>query len=661
MNDTKSDGLFFGVGSPYRDSFELHGKPMSSRQLLDVLDLTRPGLEEARRWHLAGDIDRAQYALLDYFRSRKTVAYPTWAAEQSGITELQASGVAALSATDDDVRVAEQAMQRIFQPYHAYPPTQYASPLNWDWDPHGNIEWSAHMHRMSGWDLSTARCYSALGDERYARLWVELTDDWIAANPLTRERCYFPQSWDAIQVGIRSTRWSGLLPYFLNSPACTPEFLARLLTSLYNHARKTHEMMYPNNDNFFIIESAGLADVALAFPEFIDAAGWRNAAFDRLMQAMNEQVLGDGMHGELSPAYHLYCASLFLNVADTAMRNGHSAPFITGTERMMDVLYGISTPQRCLPVVGDASPSDVRPLLSKAARISQRNDLLALATEGQQGQWTPRRNYAFQQGGFYAFRSDWSSEALWMCLHCGPANIQPSAFHTQFDNGTFELISHGQYLMRDPGVYCYAKGDPRREAFRRTATHQTLTLGDAISIRAGRLLQWVEDDGEGNASVTVENQSYPALAHRRTVFFVARKWFVIVDEALGTTQGRVALHYQFSPGDLRIDERLHTARTYYPHGINVLVWQPAYAPVAVQAEEAWYSPQHNEKMLMPAIRIEHEHTTLPLQFLTVIAPFTADDQPRVSAQFNGEAGSDVLSVALWVDDEYYRLQRNLAK
>ena len=263
----------------------------------------------------------------------------------------------------------------------------------------------------------------------------------------------------------------------------------------------------------------------------------------------------------MAGAHALYCASPFLNVADTAIRSGYYAPFLVGVERMLEVLLGISTPQGLLPVVGDAAPSDVRPLLAKAARIFHRDDFLAMATDGAHGEWPQRLTNALNSSGFYTFRSNWAADATWMCMHCGPSSIQPSAFHSQFDNGTFELIAGGEYLMRDPGVYCYAKGDPRREAFRRTAAHQTLTLDGANSRRAGRLLQLVDDDGHGNPCVTVENHSYPGLLHRRTVFFVSRRYFILVDEALGTAIGNVGLHFQFAPGELVVDKASHAAYT----------------------------------------------------------------------------------------------------
>lgn len=44
--------------------------------------------------------------------------------------------------------------------------------------------------------------------------------------------------------------------------------------------------------------------------------------------------------------------------------------------------------------------------------------------------------------------------------------------------------------------------------------------------------------------MTVGNPSYEGLTHRRTVWFVDRQFFVIADEASGTAEGEVGLHYK---------------------------------------------------------------------------------------------------------------------
>jgi heparan-sulfate lyase len=48
--------------------------------------------------------------------------------------------------------------------------------------------------------------------------------------------------------------------------------------------------------------------------------------------------------------------------------------------------------------------------------------------------------------------------------------------------------------------------------------------------------------------LVVENQSYENLAHRRSVFFVDKRYFVIVDEAIGNATGDIDIHFQLAPG-----------------------------------------------------------------------------------------------------------------
>ena len=55
-------------------------------------------------------------------------------------------------------------------------------------------------------------------------------------------------------------------------------------------------------------------------------------------------------------------------------------------------------------------------------------------------------------------------------------------------------------------------------------------------------------------ALTVENESYPKLTHRRSVCFVLKRFFVIVDEALGTADGEWRLHFQFGPAEATLAE-----------------------------------------------------------------------------------------------------------
>lgn len=91
-----------------------------------------------------------------------------------------------------------------------------------------------------------------------------------------------------------------------------------------------------------------------------------------------------------------------------------------------------------------------------------------------------------------------------------------------------------------------------RNWFRQTAVHNTLTLDNKnLETTESVTKLWKP---EGNVQILVtENPSYKELKHRRSVFFVNRQYFVIVDEAIGNATGNINLHYQLCDGDIDID------------------------------------------------------------------------------------------------------------
>jgi len=80
-----------------------------------------------------------------------------------------------------------------------------------------------------------------------------------------------------------------------------------------------------------------------------------------------------------------------------------------------------------------------------------------------------------------------------------------------------------------------------------------MAVNRADTAIAGRLVSW--SSGVHGDAVVFENQSYPDLLHRRTVWFVARRWLLILDEAVGNRPGDVELHFQLASGGVETDAR----------------------------------------------------------------------------------------------------------
>ncbi len=98
-------------------------------------------------------------------------------------------------------------------------------------------------------------------------------------------------------------------------------------------------------------------------------------------------------------------------------------------------------------------------------------------------------------------------------ISCGP----DGGWHSQPDNGTFELFAGGRNLMPDSGCYIYS-GDPENRAwFRQTKVHQTITLNGENTAYDPELLLW---QPAGNLDkLVVENAGYPDLTHNHFIEF----------------------------------------------------------------------------------------------------------------------------------------------
>jgi heparan-sulfate lyase len=220
-------------------------------------------------------------------------------------------------------------------------------------------------------------------------------------------------------------------------------------------------------------------------------------------------------------------------------------------------------------------------------------------------------------------RSGWDKQAICLVLKCGP----DGGGHSQPDNGTFELFAGGRNLMPDAGAYIYS-GDPVNRAwFRQTKVHQTLTLNGENAAYAPKLLMWKPE--ENLDILVVENASYTDLTHRRAVFFVDKRYFVIVDEAIGEGIGDVDLHFQFAPGEAVYDKASFTARSNFAEGWNVIVQTLKQKGMVMAEEEGQVSFIYTKKEPRPAFRyrVKKEAKDKGIRYVTIVFPY--DKNPPV--------------------------------
>ena len=510
-------------------------------------------------------------------------------------------------------------MKHVFVGQPAYPPYFCGDDIDWGTSPVPDKEWVWQLNRMSFWE-SMGRVYWHTGDEKYAKEWCKQLVDWTSKNPNDNEHKY---AWRSIEAGIRGYRWTSLFQRFIDSPSFTPDVLVAFLNSCYDHAEYLMTK-YTTRSNWGLMEAEGMAFIAITFPEFRVAKKWKNEAYRRLNNEINIQVYPDGHQRELAIGYHIGCIRWFQRTYDLAKMNGLSDAFpesyLETIEKMCEVPMKLGMPDGTNAQFGDAwagKPGQLNEHFMNWAKMFNRKDFLYLATEGEKGIKPEATAYALKESGLYSMRSGWEKNAICLVLKCGP----DGGGHCQPDNGTFELFAGGKNLMPDAGSYIY-HGDPENRAwFRQTKVHQTLTLNGENTKYAPKLLKW--QPGEDLDILVVENAGYENLTHRRSLFFVDKRYFVIVDEAIGRGTGDIDIHFQLAPGNAIFNNKDFSVKSDFKEGWNVFVQTQKQKGLKLEEEVGQVSFEYTKKEPRPAFRyrIEKESENIPVNFVTLVLPY----------------------------------------
>ena len=624
----------------------LHSLPAD--QALSVLNLGEPGLETARSAEAFGERSAALSALLQHYRT----VYPKAPPETPSPETLQ---------------TADRIVNHIFQ-WGPYEPADYGKEVDWDADPRGDIEWVAAMYRFY-WAGPLAAAYRQTSDEKYADAFVKLASDWIAKHPLEQADRAHPiytkwrgYAWLDIQTGRRAESICQAFPSLVHAQVFTPEFLGLLLASLYDHQVKTETFPLKRAHNKAIFEQRGFVEVARTFPEFKDSTRWLQLALDRTRMSLLEQTTNDGVQREWALGYHRAVLDDALWIMQEMKEAGVTVPddMRDRAHRMADYLFAVATPDLGYPMFGDASrPAGITDrqhggLYKELIKLSKffhdpkyrayaNLDLTTLPKEG---------SFAFPEAGAYVLRNGWGTNGIYFAMHNPPPALSS---HDQPDNGTFELFAYGRWLMTDTGFYTYGHDEALRAWHRQTRVHQTLTLDGKDSKVQGRQLLWSTTPELD--TIVIENEAYPELRHWRTVWFVEHSFLVILDEAVGEAAGALDLHFQFAPGDLRVNAEKNSAHTMFEDS-NVLVATAEGSPVRIEEEEGWTSSGYGQREPRRAIRFRHTQSA-PAAFLTVVHPYRGAEPPKVSASLPAgfRPGDAAATVVVEVSSRAWNLSR----
>jgi hypothetical protein len=414
-------------------------------ELIKTLDLSLPALTEVRNAVENDDLETAKANLVAYYRDRKSPKWSglDWARQNPARLERMTKGAmnrtfSRAGATYSFPR--DQAIDWHFNPTEAYTTVVIQN------------EWTWQLNRHHAW-YALALAYGKSGDEKYAKEFVVQLNSWIdqCPRPLDSAGSYPKSAWRTIETGIRSsTTWPSTFYGFKASPTFDDDSLMDMLRMFVEHAKHLMpENHFRSGSNWGTMESNGLFTIGVLFPEFKDAALWRETGINRLYGELEKQVYPDGMQIELSTGYHQVSLRNFHDPLRLARLNDVPVPtaYLDRLERMYHFNVYAAAPDGRLPALGDAGRTDIRRTLRVGTELFQnRKDFLWAATRGQKGTPPGGTSYAFPYTGYLAMLSGWGDDDLYACIDVGPFGYG----HQHEDKLSLVVYAYGKELITDP-------------------------------------------------------------------------------------------------------------------------------------------------------------------------------------------------------------------
>jgi hypothetical protein len=507
------------------------GPRLTDQEFYGALNLGLPGLAAVEGAVDKGDYAAARTAFVRYLKARPVKWYFDWHARPKA------------PVAHPDTRGGDEAIARRFV-VASVPYDFKGGDIDWTVNPTNpnNNEWIWEFSRHSFW-YDLGRAYWDTGDEKYGREFVYQLLDWVhdCPAPAGRVNNGAGSRWRTIDCGIRMAgSWPEAFYRFLSSPSFTDEAIVTMAKSMIEHARYLQQ--HPTSMNWLTMESNGLYHVGAVFPEFKEAALWRDTAARRMYAELDNQVYPDGAQKELSTGYHQVSLSNFRGLLDTARVTGFALPadYLKRMERMWDYNMWVMMPDGTAPALNDSYYSNMRGTLAEGLKyFPGRADWQWLSTQGKAGRPPDGTSHAFTHAGQYVMRTGWGSDDLYCLLDGGPFG----ADHQHEDKLAFVISAYGSRLLVDTGSYTYDASDWRRYVLGATAHNTILVDGldqarrneprDTYVVKEPLANPWYSTDQCDYVAAAYDegfgDQKQRPATHRREVLFVKPDYWVVVD------------------------------------------------------------------------------------------------------------------------------------
>lgn len=574
--------------------------------------------------------------------------------------------------------------------------------IDWNMEIDGSIDWRWDLNRHAYFE-TLGFAYHYTGQEKYARSFIELFEDWLAKNP---PEARSPNWSSPFEVGFRIGSWIWALFLFRNSRSLTDPCLGQLLAGIHTHC----QFLYLNleihaRNNHLLLEAKALYFASILFPELPNSKHWHQRALPVLLQEVSSQVFNDGVHGEMSTHYHRVIAGELLELQGLLVANDRTLPenVLRRLQQMVGYQLQVTRPDENLLLLGDSAQKDTyarvpvlelgQYLFAAQSSIESQDpgsEAALWRTKGLATKVVPAKvphyhdSCAFPAGGMYFMNSGRSeTDSMRVSIDCGPFGLKSDPHHGHADALSMELYCQERPWLVDSGVFGTDIPWPWRRYFRGTRSHNTVTIDglDQSALLDSRRA-WSTANASCSEWLTSPRLDYfsgthdgylrlpDPVKHTRRIWFVRNEYWVIADQLAANAHHDVEINFHCHE-DLTVglDERAARAIIHSRESGQLSVLYAANVEVRANLYkgtcdpiQGWRAEQSGRKSPAETLTLK-SNGKLPATICTVLVPSRLAETPRSgTVSLARDYANDSLTIAVpfatWTDYFFIASQTN---
>lgn len=401
-----------------------------------------------------------------------------------------------------------------------------------DWDANWRIEgvtplWEFNLHYFE-YLLPLAKKYHDTKDGQYIKKAKSIVSGWIKANPQNKGGA----AWDPYVISMRIANWLAFYGEAQEGVEADDEFIAMLNSSLleqYEHLSCHLEKdilanHYMENLKALVLLSCYFEDWAML-----------DHALVVLKSQVDEQILPDGMHFELSPMYHKVVFESLIRVACALKDSGVDSDAAEWL-RLQDIVDCLATLEGGVdrtPLFNDSGDNVAK---SRDALLSSARRLFGII---------PHEKDRLPNAGYYVLERETLCGKIKLIFDAGEPGPGYAAGHAHCDMLSFEVFVDGKPWIVNSGTYAYQ--DEKRLYYKSSDAHNSPHVTGVEqsecwgSFRMARMAK-IESVQHDDSSITAKMKDYSGRSIERTIE-LTDKGITVIDKAKDGADIVSSIHY----------------------------------------------------------------------------------------------------------------------